>query len=56
MQLTIELGIPLAEAKGEIAYSAAFVRFFAEEAEPGPRRRPGRGRCPAPGPARSRRR
>jgi succinate-semialdehyde dehydrogenase / glutarate-semialdehyde dehydrogenase len=30
--LTIEQGKPLAEAKGEIAYSAAFVRFFAEEA------------------------
>jgi succinate-semialdehyde dehydrogenase/glutarate-semialdehyde dehydrogenase len=30
--LTIEQGKPLAEARGEIAYSAAFVRFFGEEA------------------------
>jgi succinate-semialdehyde dehydrogenase/glutarate-semialdehyde dehydrogenase len=30
--LTLEQGKPLAEARGEIAYSAAFVRFFAEEA------------------------
>ena len=28
--LTIEQGKPLAEARGEIAYSAAFVRFFGE--------------------------
>jgi succinate-semialdehyde dehydrogenase / glutarate-semialdehyde dehydrogenase len=45
--LTIEQGKPLAEAKGEIAYSAAFVRFFAEEArraygEVIPYNRPGR--------------
>ncbi|MHB1986455.1 MAG: NAD-dependent succinate-semialdehyde dehydrogenase [Acidimicrobiales bacterium] len=30
--LTIEQGKPLAEARGEIAYSAAFVRWYAEEA------------------------
>jgi succinate-semialdehyde dehydrogenase/glutarate-semialdehyde dehydrogenase len=30
--LTIEEGKPLAEARGEVAYSAAFVRWFAEEA------------------------
>jgi succinate-semialdehyde dehydrogenase / glutarate-semialdehyde dehydrogenase len=45
--LTIEQGKPLAEARGEIAYSAAFVRFFAEEArraygEVIPHNRPGR--------------
>jgi succinate-semialdehyde dehydrogenase/glutarate-semialdehyde dehydrogenase len=45
--LTIEQGKPLAEATGEIAYSAAFVRFFAEEArraygEVIPYNRPGR--------------
>lgn len=31
--LTAEQGKPLAEAKGEIAYGAAFVEFFAEEAK-----------------------
>ncbi len=30
--LTAEQGKPLAEAKGEIAYSASFFRWFAEEA------------------------
>ena len=30
--LTAEQGKPLAEARGEVAYSAAFVRFYAEEA------------------------
>ncbi len=30
--LTLEMGKPLAEARGEIAYSAAFIRWFAEEA------------------------
>jgi succinate-semialdehyde dehydrogenase / glutarate-semialdehyde dehydrogenase len=30
--LTIEQGKPLAEARGEITYSAAFIRFYAEEA------------------------
>ena len=30
--LTAEQGKPLSEAKGEIAYSAAFVRWYAEEA------------------------
>ncbi|MCB8840359.1 NAD-dependent succinate-semialdehyde dehydrogenase [Aurantimonas sp. VKM B-3413] len=30
--LTLEQGKPLAEAKGEIAYGASFVRWFAEEA------------------------
>jgi succinate-semialdehyde dehydrogenase/glutarate-semialdehyde dehydrogenase len=29
--LTAEMGKPLAEAKGEIAYSAAFIEWFAEE-------------------------
>ena len=31
--LTAEMGKPLAEAKGEIAYGASFVEFFAEEAK-----------------------
>jgi len=31
--LTVEQGKPLAEAKGEIAYSAAFFEWFAEEAK-----------------------
>ncbi|MDP5366442.1 MAG: NAD-dependent succinate-semialdehyde dehydrogenase [Paracoccaceae bacterium] len=31
--LTAEQGKPLAEAKGEIAYGAAFIEFFAEEAK-----------------------
>ena len=31
--LTIEQGKPLAEARGEIAYAAAFVQWFAEEAK-----------------------
>ena len=31
--LTAEMGKPLAEAKGEIAYGAGFVEFFAEEAK-----------------------
>ncbi len=31
--LTTEQGKPLAEAKGEIAYAAAFVQWFAEEAK-----------------------
>ena len=30
--LTLEQGKPLAEAKGEIAYGASFVKWFAEEA------------------------
>ncbi|QVQ50414.1 NAD-dependent succinate-semialdehyde dehydrogenase [Spiractinospora alimapuensis] len=30
--MTLEMGKPLAEAKGEIAYSAEFFRWFAEEA------------------------
>lgn len=30
--LTLEQGKPLAEARGEIEYSAAFIRFYAEEA------------------------
>lgn len=30
--LTLEMGKPLAEAKGEIAYGAAFFKWFAEEA------------------------
>lgn len=31
--LTLEQGKPLAEAKGEVAFSAAYVRWFAEEAQ-----------------------
>jgi succinate-semialdehyde dehydrogenase/glutarate-semialdehyde dehydrogenase len=30
--LTLEQGKPVKEAKGEIAYAASFVRFYAEEA------------------------
>jgi succinate-semialdehyde dehydrogenase/glutarate-semialdehyde dehydrogenase len=33
MILTAEMGKPLAEAMGEIAYGASFVEFFAEEAK-----------------------
>jgi len=33
MILTAEMGKPLAEAKGEIAYGASFVEWFAEEAK-----------------------
>ena len=32
--LTAEMGKPLAEARGEIAYGASFVEFFGEEAKP----------------------
>jgi acyl-CoA reductase-like NAD-dependent aldehyde dehydrogenase len=31
--LTAEQGKPLAEAKGEIAYGASFIEWFAEEAK-----------------------
>ncbi len=31
--LTAEMGKPIAEAKGEIAYGASFIEFFAEEAK-----------------------
>jgi succinate-semialdehyde dehydrogenase / glutarate-semialdehyde dehydrogenase len=31
--LTAEMGKPLAESKGEIAYGASFIEFFAEEAK-----------------------
>jgi len=31
--LTLEMGKPLAEAKGEIAYGASFIEWFAEEAK-----------------------
>lgn len=31
--LTAEMGKPLAEARGEIAYGASFIEFFAEEAK-----------------------
>jgi acyl-CoA reductase-like NAD-dependent aldehyde dehydrogenase len=31
--MTAEQGKPLAEAKGEVAYAASFVEFFAEEAK-----------------------
>ncbi len=45
--LTVEQGKPLGEARGEIAYSAAFLRYYAEEARRGygeviPGNRPGR--------------
>ncbi|MBA8853247.1 acyl-CoA reductase-like NAD-dependent aldehyde dehydrogenase [Ochrobactrum intermedium] len=30
--LTTEMGKPLAEARGEVAYGAAYVEWFAEEA------------------------
>ena len=30
--MTLEMGKPLAEAKGEITYAAEFFRWFAEEA------------------------
>ncbi len=33
MLMTIEQGKPLAEAKGEIGYAAAFIEWFAEEAK-----------------------
>ncbi|MEO0675937.1 MAG: NAD-dependent succinate-semialdehyde dehydrogenase [Pseudomonadota bacterium] len=33
MILTAEMGKPLTEAKGEIAYGASFIEFFAEEAK-----------------------
>ena len=33
MILTAEMGKPLAEAKGEIAYGASFIEWFAEEAK-----------------------
>jgi succinate-semialdehyde dehydrogenase/glutarate-semialdehyde dehydrogenase len=33
--LTLEEGKPLGEARGEVAYSAAFIRFYAEEARRG---------------------
>jgi succinate-semialdehyde dehydrogenase/glutarate-semialdehyde dehydrogenase len=39
--LTVEMGKPLAEAKGEIAIGAQYVRWFAEEA----RRAKGRDRA-----------
>lgn len=31
--LTLEQGKPLSEAKGEIAYGAAYIEWFAEEAK-----------------------
>ena len=33
MILTIEMGKPLAESRGEIAYGANYVKWFAEEAK-----------------------
>jgi succinate-semialdehyde dehydrogenase/glutarate-semialdehyde dehydrogenase len=30
--MTLEQGKPLAEARGEIAYAASFIEWFAEEA------------------------
>ncbi|MEX0583101.1 MAG: aldehyde dehydrogenase family protein, partial [Sneathiella sp.] len=29
--MTVEMGKPLAEAKGEVAYAASFIEWFAEE-------------------------
>jgi succinate-semialdehyde dehydrogenase/glutarate-semialdehyde dehydrogenase len=31
VMMTSECGKPLAESKGEVAYAASFVEFFAEE-------------------------
>ena len=31
--MTAEQGKPLAEAKGEVAYAASFIEWFAEEAK-----------------------
>src|SRR4026207_53182 len=46
--MTTEQGKPLAESRGEIAYGAAFIEWFAEEAkriygDTIPSQRPGRG-------------
>ena len=58
--MTAEQGKPLAESKGEIAYAASFIEWFAEEGEarlwrrdPGP---PGRQAHPRAAPAGRRRR
>ena len=58
--MTAEQGKPLAEAKGEIAYAASFIEWFAEEGKrlygdviPGP---PGRQAHPRAAPAGGRRR
>src|SRR3546814_12375239 len=40
--MTAEQGKPLAEAKGEIAYSAAFLEWFGEEAKRSEERRVGK--------------
>ena len=40
--MTAEQGKPLAEAKGEIAYAASFIEWFAEEAQARLRRRDSR--------------
>src|SRR5699024_12708392 len=32
MIMTLEMGKPLAESRGEVAYAAEFLRWFAEEA------------------------
>ena len=59
--MTLEMGKPLAEAKGEVAYAAEFFRWFSEEAvridgavrggperrEPLPGHAPARRRLPA---------
>ena len=49
--LTLEQGKPLAESKGEIAYAASFIEWFAEEAT-----RANGDLIPAPVPGRLRRR
>ena len=46
--MTLEMGKPLAEARGEVAYGGEFLRWFSEEARA--HRRPLRARTPrAPG-------
>ena len=48
MLMTLEQGKPLAESRGEIAYGASFIEWFAEEGEARLRRHdPARRRRPA---------
>jgi len=42
--MTTEQGKPIAESRGEIAYAAAFIEWFAEESHDHPQGRPGTGR------------
>ena len=44
--MTAEQGKPLAEAKGEVAYGASFVEWYAEEAKRARPSRPGTSRWP----------